>query len=120
MIYTGRRTTKETYTLPIPLYLNMISLILPNLDDIMKKLLLGFVFIAFFFTMIRLFAPNISETRCKLTQDFNNSQYIGRVMDKYIDSNNHSYPIVEIANSEDSILKLNLVLETNQLFNKIE
>ncbi|TDQ07716.1 hypothetical protein [Pedobacter metabolipauper] len=86
----------------------------------MKNLLLGICFIMIFFIIIIWLLPGTSETHCILQHDFNNTRYIGLVKKKYIDFNEHSYPIVEILNANDSIIRLNLVLERNQIFNKIK
>jgi len=85
----------------------------------MKNMLIGLSCLVVFFLSIRWLLPDLKETPCVLKRDFVGHSYIGIVKKKYVDTKQHSYPIVEILNQKDSILKLNLVLEKNRIYNKI-
>ena len=86
----------------------------------MKYVLLSLGFLVVFFLLVKLLLPNLSDTDCILKQEFIGNQYIGVVKDKYVDVSQHSYPIIKILDSRDSVLTLNLVMEKTGLYDKIE
>lgn len=85
----------------------------------MNKILLGLGCAAIFFYLISLLLPSPMDSRCIMQANFSNHYYKGVVKNKYIDFTQHSYPIVEIESRTDSVIKLNLVLEKNGIFEKL-
>lgn len=86
----------------------------------MRKKILLTLFLLVFFTVTYLLLPNISSTPCVLYNDFLDLDINGKVVKKYIDHKQHSYPIIEIQQNElDTAMRLNFVLEKTKVFEEI-
>ncbi|MDB5199283.1 MAG: hypothetical protein JWO92_1246 [Chitinophagaceae bacterium] len=88
----------------------------------LKKIYYTFLPIAvLIFFIIRFVIPQLSkDSRCITHNEFLRINLNGVVLKKYIDSSEHSFPIIEIKNfNSSSIEKLNLNLDTSGIYNKI-
>lgn len=87
----------------------------------MKKIIYIVLFLVLFFGLIKVFLPGLNDSPCILTDNFNKLDINGIVIKKYIDSDQHSYPILKIRsnNGLDTVLTINLVLEKSGLFERI-
>lgn len=83
-----------------------------------KIVIPGILLVLFLIKIIPLMNIN---SRCVTYDDFLNESFYGRVINKYIDSSQHSYMTVEILNLKDSVVKkLILDFDTTNLFNVLK
>ena len=85
-----------------------------------KQTIIGIFAIVFFFATIFIFTPSVEQGECDAFNDFKMLTIDGIVSKKYIDSTQHSYPIIVIQNSHEKKLDtLNLVFEKTGAFQVI-
>jgi len=87
----------------------------------MKKVLLIFILtVGFFFATIYFF-PSLSDSECIWDKKFKEIELNGVVEKKYLDSIQHSYPMIEIRQfGIDTLIMINLIGDTTNSYYKIE
>lgn len=86
----------------------------------MKKGLIILILIVGFYGAIFYFFPSLSENDCIWDEKFKALELNGVIEKKYIDSNQHSYPMIEIRQfGGDSLALINLIGDTTNSFNKL-
>jgi len=86
----------------------------------MKKIVSGILFFMFFFGLVWLLFPGPNEASCNRQDDFLKLKINGLVLKKYIDKEQHSYPIIEVKDFDsDSVIVINLVCDKSDAFSKI-
>jgi len=94
-----------------------------NKENIMNnrsRNILRIIFIALFIAYLYFILPSGKEVGERLNNNFLKSQFEGVIINKFIDKNEHSYPIIIIKTFEnDSIIKINLVRESTNIFDSL-
>lgn len=89
----------------------------------MKKGLLTLILIYLigFFLFVINFFPSLSEANCIKDEEFKKIELNGVVEKKYIDSSQHSYPMIEVRQFDvDILVVINLVGDIINSFDKIQ
>ena len=82
--------------------------------------IISIIFIALFITYLYFKLPSGKDVRERLNNDFLISQFEGVITNKFIDRNEHSYPIIIIKSFEnDSLIRINLVRESTNIFDSL-
>lgn len=84
------------------------------------KAIISFVIMLVFFYWVYFFTPTLKESACGAYKDFKLLQINGVVEKKYVDSSEHSYPILEVRNFANKLDTLNLVFDETDFFELIK
>jgi hypothetical protein len=87
----------------------------------MNKNIVSVIVLVIFFSWVYFFTPSYNDSQCNKLKDFKKLYINGVVIKKYIDSQEHSYPMIFIKNfNSNDTVNLNLVFDTTNLFNVLK
>lgn len=82
----------------------------------MKKSVICLVLVILFLGYFVYKLPSYNDVNCSYLKEFKNSNFDGFVVEKYIDSTQHSFPIIKIMNKDNSMVELNLIRDSSNSF----